>query len=59
VRFALGYTKADFAAALAALQERRLDVDALVTDVVTVEDAPQAFEALMRPTTQGKVLIEF
>ena len=59
VRFALAYTKSDFAAALAALQERRLDVDALVTDVVTVEDAPQAFEALMRPTTQGKVLIEF
>ena len=59
VRFALGYAKSEFAAALAALEERRLDVDPLVTDVVGVEDAPRAFEALTRPTAQGKVLIEF
>ena len=59
VRFALGYAKAEFAVALAALEERRLDVDPLVTDVVGVEDAPRAFEALTRPTAQGKVLIEF
>src|SRR5207244_2702138 len=59
VRFALGYAKAEFAVALAALEECRLDVDPLVTDVVGVEDAPRAFEALTRPTAQGKVLIEF
>src|SRR5438552_1378144 len=54
-----GVRMARVAAAAGALQERWLDVDALVTDVVTVEDAPQAFEALMRPITEGKVLIEF
>ena len=59
VHFALGYAKSEFAAALAALHERRLDVDPLVTDVVGVAEAPRAFEALARPTAQGKVLIEF
>ncbi|TMA55677.1 MAG: hypothetical protein E6J75_11380 [Deltaproteobacteria bacterium] len=59
MRFALGYAKSEFAATLAALEERRFDVDALITDVVGVDGAPLAFEALTRPTAQGKVLIEF
>jgi threonine dehydrogenase-like Zn-dependent dehydrogenase len=59
VRFALGYTKAEFAEVLAALASRRIDVGPLITDAVPVEAAPAAFDALLRPNNQGKVLIEF
>jgi (R,R)-butanediol dehydrogenase/meso-butanediol dehydrogenase/diacetyl reductase len=59
VRFALGYSQSEFAEALDALRHERLAVAPLVTDVVGIEDAPRAFEALGRPASQGKVLIEF
>jgi (R,R)-butanediol dehydrogenase/meso-butanediol dehydrogenase/diacetyl reductase len=59
LRFALGYSKVEFRETLAALDAARLAAGPLITDVVGIEDAPRAFEALMRPHTQGKVLIEF
>ena len=59
VRFALAYSKAEFAQTLAALSEHRIDVGPLVTDVVGLTEVPAAFEALQRPNAQGKVLIEF
>lgn len=59
VRFALGYTRAEFAETLAALDARRIDPAALITDVVAITELPEAFQALLRPSAQGKVLIEF
>jgi|SRR5581483_4286806 len=59
VRFALGYSAAEFGEALEALRDDRLAARPLVTDVVGIEDAPRAFAALGKPAAQGKVLIEF
>lgn len=59
IKFALGYSKAEFAEALEALRSGRIDVAPLVTDVIGVDLVPDAFAALATPTTQCKVLIEF
>ena len=59
VRFALAYSRDEFAETLDALHAGRIDVTGLVTDVVGITDLPGAFEALTRPNAQGKVLIEF
>jgi len=59
LKFALGYSKAEFADALEALRARRFDVAPLVTDIVDLDLVPETFAALSAPTTQCKVLIEF
>jgi (R,R)-butanediol dehydrogenase / meso-butanediol dehydrogenase / diacetyl reductase len=59
VNFALAYTRSDFEETIAALAGSRIDADPLVTDVITLEQVPAAFEMLRKPTTQAKVLIEF
>jgi (R,R)-butanediol dehydrogenase / meso-butanediol dehydrogenase / diacetyl reductase len=59
LRFGLAYSRDEFAETLAALESGRIDTSGLVTDVVGIADVPDAFSALLRPNTQGKVLIEF
>jgi len=59
VKFALGYSKQEFADALEALRSGRIDVSPLVTDVIDIDRVPETFHALAAPTTQCKVLIEF
>jgi (R,R)-butanediol dehydrogenase/meso-butanediol dehydrogenase/diacetyl reductase len=54
-KFALGYSKAEFADALEALRTGRFDVAPIITDVIDLDLVPETFS----PTTQGKVLIEF
>jgi (R,R)-butanediol dehydrogenase/meso-butanediol dehydrogenase/diacetyl reductase len=43
---------------IAMLGQQRIDASAMITDVVTLEDMPSAFEALRSPTSQCKVLTE-
>jgi len=59
LKFALAYSRDEFAEALEALRAGTIDVTPLVTDVIGLADVPEAFRALERPTTQCKVLIEF
>ncbi|HKD68617.1 MAG TPA: alcohol dehydrogenase catalytic domain-containing protein [Candidatus Binataceae bacterium] len=59
INFALAYTLGDFDETIAALAGGKLNADALVTDVIKLEQVPAAFEMLRKPTTQAKVLIEF
>jgi (R,R)-butanediol dehydrogenase/meso-butanediol dehydrogenase/diacetyl reductase len=59
LRFALAYSKGEFAETLEALDSRRMNAGELITDIVGIADLPGAFEALMHPNAQGKVLIEF
>ena len=59
LKFALGYSKQEFADALEALRSGRIDVGPLVTDVIDLDLVPETFHALAAPTTQCKVLIEF
>ncbi len=58
LKFALGYSKHEFAEALEALRSGRIDVGPLITDVIDLDLVPETFHALAAPTTQCKVLIE-
>jgi 2-desacetyl-2-hydroxyethyl bacteriochlorophyllide A dehydrogenase len=56
IQFAIAYTKDDFETCLAMLAEGRIDVSPMVTDVVSLDELPEAFEALRTPSHQCKVL---
>jgi (R,R)-butanediol dehydrogenase/meso-butanediol dehydrogenase/diacetyl reductase len=59
IQFAIAYTRDDFETCLAMLAERRIDVSPMVTDVVSLDELPAAFEALRTPSHQCKVLTKF
>jgi (R,R)-butanediol dehydrogenase/meso-butanediol dehydrogenase/diacetyl reductase len=59
INFALAYTRSDFEETIQALATGRINADPLITDVIGLEQVPAAFEALRKPTSQAKVLIEF
>ena len=56
VLFAIAYTMDDFHYTMSMLAEGRIDPADMITDVVSLEDMPAAFEALRTPSTQCKVL---
>ena len=58
MHFAIAYTRDDFATVIAILGQQRIDASAMLTDVVSLEDMPSAFEALRSPSSQCKVLTE-
>ncbi|WP_375195214.1 zinc-binding dehydrogenase [Sphingobium sp.] len=58
IRFSQAYTEADFAAVIDALARREIETRPLHTSTVSLDELPDAFEALRRPTTQCKVLIK-
>jgi (R,R)-butanediol dehydrogenase / meso-butanediol dehydrogenase / diacetyl reductase len=58
IRFAVAYRKQDFELTLAMLEQGRIASDEMVTDVVDLDGFAAAFEALKRPTTQCKVVLE-
>jgi (R,R)-butanediol dehydrogenase/meso-butanediol dehydrogenase/diacetyl reductase len=57
IQFAMAYTRDDFETCVAMLGERRIDVAPLVTDIVSLDELPPAFEALRFPDRQCKVLV--
>lgn len=57
-RFVLFYEEPDFDLTIRTLARGGLDYDALITDVITLDDLPERFEALKHPTTECKVIIE-
>ncbi len=56
IQFAMAYTRDDFETCVAMLADRRIDVAPMITDIVSLDDLPGAFEALKTPTSQCKVL---
>ena len=56
IQFAIAYTRDDFDTCLAMLAEGRIDVSPMVTDIVSLEQLPGAFEDLRSPSHQCKVL---
>ncbi|NQX89907.1 MAG: alcohol dehydrogenase catalytic domain-containing protein [Halioglobus sp.] len=56
IQFAMAYTLDDFETSVAMLAEKRIDVSPMITDIVSLDDLPVAFEALKTPTSQCKVL---
>lgn len=57
LQFVLGYVDEDFALVLDALAAGRIDPAPMITDEVTLDELPAAFEALRHPSTQVKVLV--
>lgn len=55
LRFVLGYTDDEFAATLADISSGRLDAQALIHNVITLEDLPDALPSIR--TSPGKVLV--
>ena len=58
VRFALAYSRQDFALALRMLAAGRIAGPQMITDRVGLDDFSAAFEALRAPTTQCKVMLQ-
>lgn len=56
IQFAIAYTKDDFETCMSMLAEGRIDISPMITDVVSLEELPQAFEDLRTPSHQCKVL---
>ena len=59
LQFVLGYRPADFDYVIEMIAKDRIDVGHMVTDRVTLDQLPGAFEALRKPTTQCKVMVGF
>ena len=57
VNYAFMYTKQDFELVIDLLGRRRIDADAMVTDVVGFVAFADAFQALKRPTSQCNVML--
>jgi threonine dehydrogenase-like Zn-dependent dehydrogenase len=57
-RFVLAYTRADFARVLQHVEAGEIRAADFVTDVIGLDALPDAFEALRRPGTQVKVLVD-
>jgi (R,R)-butanediol dehydrogenase/meso-butanediol dehydrogenase/diacetyl reductase len=58
IQFVLGYRPDDFEYVIAMIASDRIDVDAMVTDIVDLNALPGAFEALRKPSHQCKVMLE-
>lgn len=58
VHYVFGYHHDDFTVALDALAQGRIPADALISDVIALDDVPAMIAALAHPSTQIKVLVE-
>ena len=59
VNFVLGYDREDFSETIDALATGRIKPQAMVTDIITVDEVPEMFQALRSPGARAKVLVEF
>lgn len=57
IQWAVGYDKEDFEFTIEMMMQGRISAEAMITDVVSLEQVPAVFEALKKPTNQCKVLI--
>jgi (R,R)-butanediol dehydrogenase/meso-butanediol dehydrogenase/diacetyl reductase len=58
LRFVSYYRRADFARTIDMLRSRRIEPRAMITDRIRLDELPAAFEALRRPSTQCKVIVQ-
>jgi (R,R)-butanediol dehydrogenase / meso-butanediol dehydrogenase / diacetyl reductase len=59
VEFAIGYTKAEFGETIDALASGKVNAKPMITDVIGLDEVPAMFDALRKPGTRAKVLVEF
>jgi (R,R)-butanediol dehydrogenase/meso-butanediol dehydrogenase/diacetyl reductase len=58
INFAIAQDKSDFQFVVDMMAAGRIKVEELVTDVLTFEQFPAAFEALRTPTSQCKIMLQ-
>ncbi len=58
VQFVLGYTREEFAMVLEMLASGQIEAGPMITGTIGLDSVPETFEALRRPSTHAKVLIE-
>jgi len=58
IQWAVGYDKQDFEFAIDMMVAGRIDARPMVTDVVSLTEVPQIFEALRSPDSHCKVIID-
>ena len=58
LRWAVAYEKEDFEFTIDMMISDRVNADAMITHVVTLDELPEIFEALRSPSDQCKVLID-
>lgn len=59
LNFVLGYNDAEFKETIDALAAGKIDPRPMVTDVIGVEQVPEMFHALRKPSSRAKVIVEF
>src|SRR5437016_3796348 len=59
VIFVLGYDPSDFNETIEALDSGKIKPQPMVTDIIGVDEVPEMFQALRRPGSRAKVLVEF
>jgi (R,R)-butanediol dehydrogenase / meso-butanediol dehydrogenase / diacetyl reductase len=59
INFVLGYDPSDFNETIDALASGRIKPQPMVTDIISVEQVPEMFQALRHPGDRAKVLVEF
>ncbi len=57
IQFALGYEPDEFASALAAIADGKVDLSPWITGTVDIDGVPQAFTDLANPETHAKILV--
>jgi threonine dehydrogenase-like Zn-dependent dehydrogenase len=58
LRYVFAYSPEEFARALRAMSEGEVDISPMITGEVDLEGVPGAFEALGRPESDVKILVE-
>ena len=58
IQWALAYEKADFEFTIDMMVAGRIDGSPMVTNIVSLDDLPEIFEALRSPTEECKVIID-
>ncbi len=59
LQFVLGYRPADFDYVIDMIAKDRVEAAHMITDAISLDQLPDAFEALRKPTTQCKVMVGF
>ena len=59
LNFVLGYNDVEFQETIDALAAGKIDPRPMVTDVINVDQVPAMFQALRKPASRAKVIVEF
>jgi 2-desacetyl-2-hydroxyethyl bacteriochlorophyllide A dehydrogenase len=57
IQYVLGYGRPDWRLVLDLLDSGRVDPRPMITDLISLDELPAAFESLRKPTTQIKVMV--